>query len=227
MERGYICSWRKIVDSCIWQDAVLFQVWHWILYRASWRTRTIMWNGEELTLLPGQLITGERQTTKMIPTCSAKKWRNSLGILTRAHRIKTKPTRRYTLITVVNYEMYQKEKAIENDEKGAPKAHRRRTEGALKATEKHLNTLKELKGQDLKNLAKNVSSSLSFTEKTKTNQSRKEKTNWKPNTKGANKMSKGDPGFEAREANRKLVKKEWAEKEKKSKKQEETKTKKK
>jgi len=186
-----------------------------------------MWNGEELTLKPGQLITGMLKTTKLIPTCSAKKWRNSLGILTRAHRIKTKPTRRYTLITVVNYEMYQKEKTVENGEKGTLRAHRRHTEGTLKATEKHLKHLNNLKKKALVSKETKLTYSQFLKSSIANKKNKRGKMLVSKLQKGIKTMRTGDPGFKAREANRQLVLKERAEKEKKSKKQEETKTKKK
>jgi len=219
MERGYIKIWRKIVNSIIWQDPLVFQTWWWIIKKANWKKTEVLVGKRIVICDRGQFVTGIYKACGAVPKLKPKKWRNTLELLTRANKIRVQPHTKFTLITVLNYDLYQPLNNDENSEKGNQRAIKGQSKGNQRATENNKNKLKELKGQDLKNLAKNVSSSLSFTEKTKTNQSRKEKTNWKPNTKGANKMSKGDPGFEAREANRKLVKKEWVEKDAKKKKE--------
>lgn len=102
----YVALFRKIEDSFVYQDSGLLHLWIHCLIKASFKDRTIMFDGTQITLKKGQFITGRRSLAKSLKT-TEQRVRSRLALLEKNNKIIQKSTNKYTIITVVKYEYYQ------------------------------------------------------------------------------------------------------------------------
>lgn len=107
MHRGYIKVWRKTFDSVIWQNQKLFRFWMYCLMKATHKPIKITIGFKVIELQPGQFIYGRKVASKetglseqTLRTCIEKLNGSKLTI---------KPTNKYTLVTINNWEAYQSE----------------------------------------------------------------------------------------------------------------------
>jgi hypothetical protein len=116
IEGGYVKLWRAVMNSKVWGDAYLYKLFMFCIMNASYKK----WNSnppgarKSLELKPGQFITGRRMLhSAMFPvpgdlsaptpeTC----W-NWLKLLEEYDCVKIDSRSRFSVVTVVNYELYQ------------------------------------------------------------------------------------------------------------------------
>ena len=114
MENTFITLHRKILQSSCFQDAELLKLWLWCLMRANHKDREIIHGGQLVRLKRGQFITGRYVATKEL-NMTTMKYRGRIALLAKMLQISLKVTNKYTIITVVNYDLYQtKGKKITN-----------------------------------------------------------------------------------------------------------------
>ena len=80
----------------------MFHLFHYLLYKANWEDRK--WNG--IIIKRSQLITG-RNTISRDTGISAQSVRTCLERLKSTNEITIKPTNKYSIITIINYDYYQ------------------------------------------------------------------------------------------------------------------------
>lgn len=117
-DNGWIKLHRKLLDSPIWGSPGLVTFWIWCLMKANTSKKyTFYFNSTEVTLKPGQFITGRKIAAEEtgISECSVRKY---FKILEKQKMIKRKVTNRYTLVTIVNWGNYQGD-----DSKAHPTKH--------------------------------------------------------------------------------------------------------
>ena len=124
---GWMKFYRKIQENWIWQSDEPYcmrSAWDYILFNAKFSDSKISWRNQTIEIKRGQMITSLREL--------ASEWRWSTGKVTRflnklekENMILKKDTKNGTLLTVVNYEVYQGE---ENTNE-TPTEHQRNTNG--------------------------------------------------------------------------------------------------
>lgn len=131
MTGGYIKLYRKFIEWEWYSDANTRAVFLHLLLTANWKDAT--WNG--IPIKRGQRLTSVSTLNEELHMNSEKKVRVALDHLEKTGEIKRLTTKRYTLITVENYEFYQggdedeeetpeikgKQKGKQNDRKRANK----------------------------------------------------------------------------------------------------------
>lgn len=60
MSNGWVKSYRKTMNSPIFDNPNLFKVFHWCLYRAAHKERRVVVGMQEITPKPGQVIFGRK-----------------------------------------------------------------------------------------------------------------------------------------------------------------------
>lgn len=105
---GWVKLYRKSLDSSVFSNPNLWQVWTYCLMRANHRETKIVFNGEEIILLPGSFITGRFQGAK---DCFMKEstFRDQLSKLEKMKNLDIKSDNKKSLITVVKWASYQGE----------------------------------------------------------------------------------------------------------------------
>jgi hypothetical protein len=106
--QGYIWLWRKLLDSPVTQtsNANLFKVWVWCLLQADHQETRFLWNGKEVTLKPGEFITGRESASKVL-YMKPKTWYNQMRLLSKMGNLDIKTNNRFTLVHVVKWAEYQ------------------------------------------------------------------------------------------------------------------------
>lgn len=118
--QGYIKDFRKELDSTIWMMPPLYhRTWQYLKYKVNHHENTIpMRDGTFLTIKAGQHLTSVRDIAKNIGWYEGVKWKepNPKTISTILNWLesnsmilidKGKGNRQYTLITLLNWDLYQ------------------------------------------------------------------------------------------------------------------------
>lgn len=124
---GWIKDYRKEMESNIWLMPPLYhRMWQYLKYRVNFYENTIpMRDGTELTIYPGQHLTSIRSLAKGIGWWEGHKWKEPnpktiktiLSWLVKQEMISINNgwgNRQYTLITILNWEVYQEENSEGN-----------------------------------------------------------------------------------------------------------------
>ena len=122
--QGWIKLHRQLLESVVFQNANLFQVWCWCLMRANHTETKILWNGNEVILKAGQFISGRFKGSKechMNPST----FRNQIALLEKLGNLDSKKDSRFSLFTVVKWSDFQHS----NEMKDSDKDNRRTAEG--------------------------------------------------------------------------------------------------
>ena len=143
MNIGYISLHRKIQDCFLWYSDEPFDrrsAWIDLLLLVNHEEKEIMFDGNKITVLKGQKITSIRFLADRWHW-STTKVRKYLELLKSENMIKIESDNKKTLLTVVNYEVYQNSKHTENTQKThrndtevTQKTHRNDTEVTQKNT---------------------------------------------------------------------------------------------
>jgi hypothetical protein len=111
MERGYVKVWRKLEDSGLLQMPNTLALFMFLLMKASRTKRKVGTSTGVIELLPGQYISGRKQLSELLEQ-GEQQIRTSLARLENMEIITSTPTSRFSIYTIVNYELYQ-----DNDQK--------------------------------------------------------------------------------------------------------------
>ncbi len=133
---GWIKLHRKIMDSAVFSDEKLLKVWIWCLLRANHRLTTVMLNGEEIKLRPGQFIYGTRAASEELEMARTT-FRRKMRVLQGVQNVALKTARRFTIAEVVNWKDYQQRRPAEGPKNGpqmAPDKNVRKNIGSYRDT---------------------------------------------------------------------------------------------
>lgn len=152
---GYICDFRKELESDIWLMPPMYhRVWQWIKYIVNHSEQKIpnRIGGGYTTIKPGQRATSYRQIAKGVGYYEGLKWKEPnpktikviLNWLNDHEMIRIEGNAQGTVVTVVNWELYQKE-LTKGNAKVTPKKHSMGTnkEGLNNEEEKDLSDSNE------------------------------------------------------------------------------------
>jgi len=130
---GFVKLFRTSLESSLFTNANLWKVWCYCLLRANYKERTILFDTEEITLTPGQFITGRLQGAT---DCYMKPstFRNQLKKLQSLKKLDIKSDNKKSLIRIINWGSYQ-DAHYGVDSKSD---NRRTTKGQQKDTDKNI-----------------------------------------------------------------------------------------
>ena len=106
--QGWVRFYRKSIDSSVWKNPIIWMVWSWCLLKSNHQINTFPFNGEDIEIKDGQFITGRIKATQEIPI-SEQQYRTSMKYLEKTKRLTIKTTNKFSLITVLKWEQYQKD----------------------------------------------------------------------------------------------------------------------
>jgi hypothetical protein len=108
MDRGWVKLWRKAFDSGIHRNHKLWALWTWILGNVTHKEYSYIVGSQKITLKPGQMITGRKVLAEEL-AMSPQNIRTCLLLLKKFGNLTIKSTNKYSLLTVINWELYQSE----------------------------------------------------------------------------------------------------------------------
>lgn len=115
MYRRYIKLWRKIEDWVYFTEHKMFVLWITLLINATHKPQRKVFNGDPITVKPGQFITGRKYLSKKtgVPESTVERL---LTKLENEHQIEQQKCTQSRLITITNWEDYQNSKQqMDND----------------------------------------------------------------------------------------------------------------
>lgn len=143
---GWVKLHRQVLDSSLWQNPNAFMVFTYLLLRAAHAPKKFPFNGKDLDLQAGELISSHDSIRiGMAGALSIKQIRTALNYLKETSRVAVKSTTKFSVITITNWDLYQ----TEGRQEGEPRANEGQTEGKPRATNK--NVKNEKKGKNDKN----------------------------------------------------------------------------
>lgn len=110
---GYVKLWRKTLDSAAFSgDHFLTALWVWCLLKANWKDG--WFRGDPIPA--GSFATGSEAATELLCVSKWKLWRG-LRKLESLGQITLKVQRKYTIVTVCNWQTYQSQDDDECNER--------------------------------------------------------------------------------------------------------------
>lgn len=106
MNNGFITLHRKIKENPIFRNSELFHLFTELLLSASHESHRFLWNGKDIEIKRGQLITGTFALGEAIGQ-NPRTIHDRLKILEGLGMITRKSTNKFSLITIVKYSDYQ------------------------------------------------------------------------------------------------------------------------
>lgn len=106
---GWIKLYRSTRESSVWKNPIVFFVWTWCLLKASRQTINFPFGNKDMSLLPGEFVTGRNRATDELPGVSEQSYRSAIKYLKSTNRITTKSTNKFTIVSICKWEEYQGE----------------------------------------------------------------------------------------------------------------------
>jgi len=106
MIEGWIKIYRKIIDSKVWDNPVGLKIWLWCLIKANHKECDVVLNRKSIHLNRGQFVFGRMSASEELRQ-SPSTVRNWILFLKQDSCLDIKPSNKYSIITVINYDEYQ------------------------------------------------------------------------------------------------------------------------
>lgn len=135
-QNGYVWLHRRLKHKAFYKKSAYVHIWVHLLLSANHAPAEFMWNGEVVILHRGQLITGRKELAQQtgVPETTIER---ILNFLENEHQIGQQKTTKYRLITILNWDSYQKVDIVSDN--------KRTTSGQQADTNKNNNNNKKNK----------------------------------------------------------------------------------
>lgn len=112
MDNGWVKIHRKVLDNpTVMKSPEHFQVWIYLILRASTKEYETSYYGNKVLLKPGQLVTSRRAIARDLDISPSKVTR-VLNDFESDTLIEPLKSAKYSVITVLNYTLYQKSEPL-------------------------------------------------------------------------------------------------------------------
>ena len=106
---GWIKLMRNILDDPIFQSEKGLKVWIWCLCRAFYKSRNFIIGNKEITIKAGQFLFGRNKASEEL-NMSPSTVRNIMNLLKEKKYIDVAMESKYSLITIIDWKIYQEGK---------------------------------------------------------------------------------------------------------------------
>lgn len=104
---GWIRIHRKIIDASWFGKSEYVHLWLYLLLKANHKDQEIFIGNEKILVKRGQLLTSRHKLSEAVHVQENKIYR-ILKCFENEHQIEQRKTTKYTVISIVNYDTYQK-----------------------------------------------------------------------------------------------------------------------
>jgi len=139
MQRGYIKVWRKTIDSGWLQNHKLCSFWLWCLLKATHQEYNQIVGCQTVHLMPGEFVFGRKVAAKELKM-SEQEIRTLVDSMRKRKNLTIKSTNKFSIISIVNWETYQDQETIDNQQINQPLTNNQ-------PTTNHKQECKELKNK--------------------------------------------------------------------------------
>ena len=126
MQRGYIKTWRKAIDSGWLRNHRLWVFWSWCLLKASYKEYDLVVGCQKIHLMPGDFVFGRRVAASEL-NMSEREIRTAVDSLKTSRNIAVKTTNKYSIISVLNWDTYQQTENINDQQNDQQLTNKRPT----------------------------------------------------------------------------------------------------
>ncbi|MGY3732427.1 conserved phage C-terminal domain-containing protein [Pediococcus acidilactici] len=113
-DQGWISLYRKIQNSFVWTNSDQLKLWLLILMKANHSENKFLFNGEELSVSKGQMVTGVNvlasdfnEGVKPVNRVAGRTLWRWLKKFEKEQMLSIESTSKYSVITVLNWDEYQ------------------------------------------------------------------------------------------------------------------------
>ncbi len=106
MHRGYVKVYRKVFYDGYLKKPKLWALMTYIMFRAAYIEKTVLFNGQKIHLKPGELIFGRRTAARDLGQ-TEREIRTRLNFLKTVRFLTHQMTHRVSIIKVINWPIYQ------------------------------------------------------------------------------------------------------------------------
>ena len=103
---GYFKLYRKITENPIFENPITLKFFIWCLSKSTYKEREVLINNQVIELEKGQFIFGRKKASLEL-NMSEQVVRTQLKILEKLNVISVKSTNKFSIITVINWGVYQ------------------------------------------------------------------------------------------------------------------------
>ena len=115
MEQGYVKLWRKCLDSGLLKNPTAWQLFGYLLLKATHRAHRQLVGGMVFDLQPGDVIFGRSKAADDL-CVGEQSIRTALKLLEKLEIVTSKSTNKCTVISFVNWDRYQEEQPAPNQQ---------------------------------------------------------------------------------------------------------------
>lgn len=115
MEQGYVKLWRKCLDSGLLKNHTAWQLFGYLLLKATHRAHRQLVGGMVFDLQPGDVIFGRSKAADDL-CVGEQSIRTALKLLEKLEIVTSKATNKCTVISFVNWDRYQDEQPAPNQQ---------------------------------------------------------------------------------------------------------------
>lgn len=126
MYRGYIKLWRKSLDKGWLKNSKLWWFWCWCLLKASHKEYDLIVGYQTVHLMPGDFVFGLHAASKET-FLSVQEIRTSIDFLKKDGNLTIKTTNKFSIISIVNWDIYQGEDFENNKQSNKPLTNKQQT----------------------------------------------------------------------------------------------------
>ena len=119
MQRGYVKLWRKALDSGLLQNGPAWQLFGYLLLRATHKPYRTIVGGVVCELVPGEVVFGRSKAAADLGL-GEQQIRTALNLLKKMKIATSRSTNKFTVVSLVNWHNYQDEQAAANQQTNQP-----------------------------------------------------------------------------------------------------------
>lgn len=161
---SWVKLYRKLNNSAFKKKPLTVALFVHFLINVNTETKKIIWNDEEITVLPGQIITG-RKSLSEDTGITQQSIRTSLKILKSTSTITIKTFTKFSVITINKWDEYQSSTSKLTNKQPTTNQQLTTTKEYKNIRNKEYNTLESVVESDFKEIAETYKVSLSFIQK--------------------------------------------------------------
>ena len=148
MYRGYVKLWRKSLDAGWFKNHQLWVFWSWCLVKASHKEIDIIVGSQTVHLMPGDFVFGLNKASSELDI-SVQSIRTIIDLLRRSQNITIKPTNKYSVISIVNWNIYQSDINEINNQINTPLTNNQQATNKPLTTNKNEKNVKHEKNKTI------------------------------------------------------------------------------
>lgn len=108
---GWVSIHRKIMELSWFNKSDYVHLWLYLLLKANYQDKEIYIGNEKVLVKRGELLTSRNKLSEVVHVQESKIYR-ILKCFENEHQIEQRKTKKYTVISIVNYDKYQKNEQV-------------------------------------------------------------------------------------------------------------------